>query len=50
MFSESQIGSPRLAEDGRGKEIIELLQKLSEKYKTEISFKDRYGIIEMGND
>lgn len=43
-----RMGSPRLADEGRGKEIIELLQKLSEKYKTQIDMKDWYGVIEMG--
>ena len=40
------MGSPRLANDKRGKEIIELLQKLSQPYKTKITYKEWYGVVE----
>jgi len=43
----SRCGCPKLANDKRGKEIIELLQKLSQKYKTKIIYRDWYGIVEM---
>jgi poly-gamma-glutamate synthesis protein (capsule biosynthesis protein) len=39
------MGDPRLANDKRGKEIIEVLQKLSLPYKTKISYKDWYGTV-----
>ncbi|MFC2165651.1 CapA family protein [Acidobacteriota bacterium] len=42
-----KMGSPKLADNKRGKEIIGLLQKLSEKYKTKIAYKDWHGIIEL---
>lgn len=38
---------PRLANDIRGKEIVELLQRLSKRFKTKISYKDWYGEVEM---
>lgn len=38
---------PKLASDKRGKEIIELLQKLSQRFKTKITYKDWYGVVEM---
>jgi len=41
-----RMGAPRLAGDKRGREIIELLQGLSENYKTRITMKDWYGLIE----
>ncbi|MBN1221823.1 MAG: CapA family protein [Candidatus Aminicenantes bacterium] len=45
-----RMGSPRLADNKRGREIIELLQTLSKKYGTRITHKDWYGIIDMAND
>jgi len=44
-----RMGSPRLADDKRGKEIIGLLQKLSEKYSTKIAHKDWYGVIDLND-
>jgi hypothetical protein len=41
-----QIGDPRLVNDKRGREIIEVLQKLSQSYGTKFSFKDWYGVVE----
>jgi poly-gamma-glutamate capsule biosynthesis protein CapA/YwtB (metallophosphatase superfamily) len=38
---------PRLANDKRGKEIIELLQKFSQRFKTKINYKYWYGAVEM---
>jgi len=41
------MGDPRLANDKRGKEIIELLQNLSQRYKTKIIYREWYGLVEM---
>ncbi len=38
---------PKLANDKRGKEIIEYLQKLSQRFKTKISYKDWYGVVDI---
>ena len=40
------MGDPRLVNDKRGREIIEVLQKLSQPYGTKISFKEWYGVVE----
>ena len=40
------MGDPRLVNDKRGREIIEVLQKLSQAYGTKISFKEWYGVVE----
>jgi len=42
-----RMGSPRLAASERGREIIGLLQRLSEKYKTNITYNDWYGVIDI---
>ena len=44
-----RMGSPRLANDKRGKEIIDLIQKLSDPYKTKIIYKDWYGEVVLEN-
>ena len=41
------MGDPRLVNDKRGKEIIEVLQKLSQPYGTKISYEEWYGVIEL---
>jgi hypothetical protein len=41
----SQYGSPRLANDKRGREIIGVVQKLSEPYQTKINFKEWYAEV-----
>ena len=43
----SQYGSPRLANDKRGREIIGVVQKLSEPYKTKITYKDWHAEVEL---
>jgi len=43
------MGSPRLANSKRGKEIIEYMQDLSEPYNTKIIYEDWYGIVEIEN-
>ncbi len=45
-----RMGSPRLVDNKRGKEIIDLLQDLSQKYETKIEFRDWYGVIEIENE
>ena len=45
-----RMGSPRLADSKRGKEIIGLLQKLSGPYKTKIDSKDWYGVIDLEDE
>lgn len=45
-----RMGSPRLANDKRGKEIIDLIQKLSDPYKTKIIYKDWYGEVMLENN
>jgi poly-gamma-glutamate synthesis protein (capsule biosynthesis protein) len=42
-----RMGSPRLANDTRGKEIIEYIQELSAPYNTKITYKDWYGVVEL---
>ena len=42
-----RMGSPRLANDKRGKEIIEYMQELSAPYNTKITYKDWYGVVEL---
>jgi len=44
---EPAMGSPRLAGEKRGKEIIKYIQELSEPYKTEIIYKDWYGEVKL---
>lgn len=41
----ARTGCPKLADDGRGKEIINLVSRLSEPYETSIQYNDWYGEI-----
>jgi len=45
-----RTGSPKLADDGRAREIIQLMRDLSKRYKTVINFKDWYGEIPVKNE
>ena len=42
-----RTGCPKLADDNRGREIIDLVTRLSQKYETKINYKDWYGIVYM---
>ncbi len=42
-----RMGSPRLANDGRARQIIGYMQKLSEPYNTRITYKDWYGVVQI---
>jgi len=42
-----RMGSPRLAGNKRGKEIIKCIKELSEPYETRIIYRDWYGVIEI---
>ncbi len=44
-----RTGCPKLADDVRAREIIELMKNLSKRYKTAINFKDWYGIVEIND-
>jgi poly-gamma-glutamate capsule biosynthesis protein CapA/YwtB (metallophosphatase superfamily) len=40
-----RTGCPKLADDERGREIIKLVRKLSEPYKTKIDYTGWYGVV-----
>ena len=44
-----RTGCPKLADNVRAQEIIELMKNLSKRYKTAINFKDWYGIVEIND-